>query len=325
MSKKTTAIIAVLGLWLGAGPAGAGELEPSELAPDANWVVHLDQEALRSSSIGQLVLAELEKQGLTQKLDSFATVFGFHPIDDIRDVTVYGVGQDQEKAVVLADARFNQDKLVALVRMNPQHQEIPHGNTTIHRWLQEDKDNTGEDGEPATKMMYGCIHDGRVVVLSAGLDAVKKAADILSNAAAGAPAELAERASTRQGTFFQVIGTGVGAMLGNEPKAAVLREAEALTLAAGDDEGQWFVEVALEGKSVEVAQNMAKMLEGVIALAKLAGQEQPELVALAEKVRISSAGKVTQVLFEAEVQTMLDLLKNRWEQDRQQQEGTPTS
>lgn len=325
MSKRTTAIIAVFGLWLGAWPAGAGELAPGELAPDANWVVHLDQEALRGSSIGRLVLAELEKQGLAEKIDSFATIFDFHPINDIRDVTVYGVGQDQEKAVVLADANFDRDKLVAVARMNPHYHQIPYGSTTIHRWSQDDQDNTGENGEPAAKMMYGCIYDGRLVVLSAGLDAVKKAADTLNDADAGAPAELSERASTREGTFFQLIGTGVGAMLGGEPKAAVLREAEALTLAAGDDQGKVFIDLSLESNSAEVAENMTKMLEGMVALAKLAGQEQPELVALAEQVRISSVNQTTQVRFEAEAQTVLDLLKNRWEQDRQQQEGAPTS
>ncbi len=70
---------------------------------------------------------------------------------------------------------------------------------------------------------------------------------------------------------------------------------------------------------------MTKMLEGIIALAKLAGHKQPELVVLAEQVRISSVNQTTQVRFEAEAQTVFDLLKNRWEQDRQQQEGAPTS
>jgi hypothetical protein len=323
MRTNMTVLLAAVGWCVGLTPAGAGELAANEVPAQANWVVHLNHEAFLGSRIGELIQGELKAQGADKQLESFATIFGFHPLNDVRDVTLYGLGQDQEKAVVLVDGRFDTDKLLAVVQMNPQHKEIPHHGVTIHRWLQEDDKKEGK--EATSRMMYGAIHEGRLVAMSAGLDAVKSAVDTLKSPTAGAAAGLSERTSARDGAFFQVVGTGVGAMVGDEPKAALLRETEALTLTAGDNGGNVFIELALEGASMEVTENMTKMLEGMIALAKLAAQEQPKLAALAEQVRISSAGKTTQARFEADAQTVFDFLKKQWEQNQQQQKAAQES
>ena len=93
----------------------------------------------------------MAKFGIEEKLEDFATVFSFHPIDDVRDVRVYGNGPAREEAVVMIEADFDQEKLLALVRLNEHYEEIEYGDITLNRWLHED----GKSGE--SQMMYGCL------------------------------------------------------------------------------------------------------------------------------------------------------------------------
>ena len=86
-----------------AAPLLAGDLQKTEVSPQANWVVHADYQAFRDSVIGKLVRAELKAQGVEEKSRDFATIFGFNPLEDLRDVTLYGNGQDREKAVILVE------------------------------------------------------------------------------------------------------------------------------------------------------------------------------------------------------------------------------
>jgi len=319
MYKRTLTVILTAGLCLATGNLRAGTLAKTEIGADANWIVHVDHEAFLRSAIGKLVRAELSAQGMEEKMQSFATVFGFHPLDDVRDATLYGPGGDRKKAVVLIDGKFDQDKLLALVRMNAEHAEFDHGGVTIHRWLHEEK--KGE--ESTTQMMYGCLYDGHLVVMSGDLDTTKRAIDTVRSRNAGAPADLLNAvASNGNGAFFQVVGTGVGTMAGDEPQAALLRQTEALRLHLGETTGKVFARIALEAISKETAQSMSEMLQGMIAMATLAGQEQPALGEMVRKIQLSTEGKTTHLRFEAQAQSVFDFLKKQWEQKKQQSETT---
>jgi len=325
--KVVTGILAGV-LCLAAVPARGGPLQKNEVGPGANWVVHADLEMFRNTSLGKLITAELQTQGLDEKLQSFATIFSFHPLRDVRDVTLYGKGQDRSNAVVVVDGQFDPEKLLAVIRWNPQYQEIAYQGTTLHQWLNEEK--KGE--ETTTQMMYGYIHGGRQVVISSGLGALKQAVDTLKGPAAGAPDAqrrgapgglLSQVPESRGSTFFQVVATGVGQMVGQDPKAAMLRQTDSLTLAAGEAADQLSIELGLTSESAEVAENMMKMFQGILAMASLATEEQPQLSELAKRVNVSRADRTTQVRFEAPVQSVFGFLKEQWEQKRQQQKQTP--
>jgi len=317
MVSRTCIRVLVLSLSL-ATPLLAGSLQKTEVDPEANWLLHANYEAFRDSTLGKLVRAELKAQGIEEQLEDFATVFGFNPLEDLRDVTLYGNGKDREKAVVLIDGRFDQDKLLAMVRMNPEHEEIPHGNVTLHRWQHEE--NKGK--KKKTQIMYGGIYDGRLVVISSGLEAVKGAVDVL--AGSGGSGNLGNTLpSGNDNAFLRISAAGVGKMVDQEPQAAVLRQTDSLALTVGETAGTISAQLSLTGTSEEVAQSMTKMLEGIIALATLAAEEQPALAELAKGVKLSQQGRTTQVRFETELRTLFNFLKAQWQQSRQQKEQTP--
>jgi len=307
--------ILIVSMLLVAIPVTAGPLMKNQVSRTANWVVHVNNEQFNDTWLGQLIRSELEKQGVEEKLQDFASIFSFHPIDDVRDVTIYGNGPDREQAIVLIDGNFNEETLLAMVRMNPEHEEIPHGDVILHRWLHEEK--KGE--ETKSQMMYGCLYNGKIVVMGAGLEAVKRAVDVLNGSTPNAASGVFNQASLNaSGAFFQVAANAVGQIAEHQQQAAILKQVDELGLAIGETGGKVYMDLSLRVTSEETAQNITKVLEGIIAYVTLASYEQPNLAELAKKLQISCADSTVRVHFESDSTVVFESLKEQWEKKKKQ-------
>lgn len=311
--KKSMTVLAVAVL-MAVAPVFGGQLLRSQVAADADWVVHLNFEQLVKSQLGRLVRDELAKQGLEEQLQGFETIFSFHPLDDIRDVTIYGTGNDREKAVALFEGSFDPDKLVALVRMNPDYEEIKHGDVIVHSWVDENKkDPNGPD-----QRMYGCIYENNTVLLGAGLEAIKQGRDVLSGSAAnaGAAGVFKQALLSAEGAFFQVAANAVNDLADHRNEAALLEQIDELGAAIGEDDGKFYVNLSLRAESEEVSQNVRKMLEGIIAFLSFAGGEHPSLAELAKKLDISNVDRTITVYFESTPESIFAFLKEIWQAEK---------
>jgi len=310
--KRSMRILMVVVL-LSTVPVFAGPLMKQQVSATANWVVHLDYEQVTKSQIGQLVRQEMAKFGIEEKLEDFATIFSFHPIDDVRDITVYGNGPDPEEAVVMIDADCDLLKLLALVRLNEHYVEIEYGDITLHRWLHE-HEKSGK-----SQMMYGCLHNGNIVVMSAGLDAVTQAVDVLKGTANNAASGVFDQAELNaKGAFLQVAANGVAEMAQEQGKAAGFGQTDAIGLAIGETEGTFYIDLGLLAKSDQAASSITKILEGLGALAALAGQEQPVLAEFVQRVQLSCHGNAVQIHFESDSESLFRFLKEQGEKKKQQ-------
>ena len=75
----------------------------------------------------------------SRKTSLSVAVSGGDKMTDIRDITVYGTGQDRSNAVAVVEGKFDTQKLLSLIRLNSQYQEIPYKGSTLHRWRQEER------------------------------------------------------------------------------------------------------------------------------------------------------------------------------------------
>ena len=67
-----------------------------------------------------------------------------------------------------------------------------------------------------------------------------------------------------------------------------------------------FVNITLKADSKEAAENIKKLLDGIVAYLTLTGQEQPELAELAQKIQVSGFENTVQINFE---QIKSDIIK----------------
>lgn len=315
MRKIVVTTVLLASLCLTTVPAFATPLQKSEISPTANWALHADLDVFRNSTIGRLLLAELKAQGVEEKMQNFAAVFSFNPLTDLRGVTLYGKGKDRNNAVAIVNGQFDSDKLLSILRWNPQYQEVPYQEVTLYRWLNEDK-----TGATAGQLMYGYIHKGQKVAISSGLDALKGAVDTLKGSGAGASTGLLNQMPQGdRGTFLQIAATGIADMVGQDPKAAILKQADSLSLAAGETADKLSIGLRLQSQSPEVAENILKMAQGVVAMAQLATPEQPKLSELAKGVTVARDDKIVQAHFEAPAQSVFAFLKEQWQKKQQPQ------
>lgn len=307
---KKLMMVLMVSVLLAAVPALGGPLVKSRVSGSANWVAHVDNERFNSTQIGRLIREELRNQGVEEDLTNFANVFSFHPLDDVLNVTIYGQGQNPEKAVVLIEAKFDKERLLTVLRFNPSYEEAEYGDIVIHSWVDEKKQDPNDSN---VGRMYGCFYNDELVVMGAGLEAVKQAVDVLNGSAENAFSGVFNQASLdAKGAFFQVAANNVGEVVGEEPEAAALKQTDELGLAIGEFEGNFYVDLDLKAKSEEAAQAISKILDGIIAFATLAGEEQPKLAELAKKVELSCVQNTIQVRFKASSETVFSFLKEQW-------------
>ncbi|MBL7153709.1 MAG: hypothetical protein ISS79_08320 [Phycisphaerae bacterium] len=314
MRKSTTVLI--VSILLTVAPAFGGPLLKSQVGAGANWVAHLNYDQLVKSQIGKLVRAELAKEGLEQKLLDFKSIFSFHPIDDIRDVTIYGNGADRQEAVALFEGSFDLNQLVALVRMNPAYEEIKYGDVVVHSWVDEnEKDPNGPD-----QRMYGCTYKDNMVVLGAGLEAVKHAVDVLEGSATNAATAgvFKQAVLSKEGAFLQIAANAVGEIADHQNEAALLEQTDELGGVIGEDDGKFYVNLSLRAESEEIAQNVRKMLEGIVAFLSLAGSEKPALAELAKKLNLSCVDRTVTIYFESASESVFAFLKEIWEAEKRE-------
>ncbi|MHC4085920.1 MAG: hypothetical protein ACYSWZ_09780 [Planctomycetota bacterium] len=313
MKKLLMAI--VMSVLLAEGPVLAGQLVIEQVSGSANWVVHANQQQFRKTKIGQLIRTEMVNLGLEENLTYFATIFSFHPLDDVRDVTVYGTGNDREKAVVLIDGIFDKEKILTLLRMNPEYKDTKYGKIVLHQWIDEDQK------DPNNMMMYGCFYKDDLVIMSAGFDAVKLAVDVLNGSAKNATDSMFNQpALDAKGAFIQAAGKRVGEML--EQDAAAFRQTDQIGLAIGEVEGKFYIDCRLTAKSEEAAQAITQMLEGILAFISMPNEEQSKLAELAKKIKIKCEAKTVKVRFESEPEVVVQFLKEEWQKNQQKDSKT---
>jgi len=316
MKKLLIALVAIILLLEGSLLAGPIMLE--QVSGGASWVVHANQQQFRKTQTGRLIRKEMVNLGLEEGLTNFATIFSFHPLDDVRDVTIYGTGKDRQNAVVLIDGFFDKERILSLLSMNPEYKEIKYGDIVLRQWMDENQK------DPNNKMMYGCFYKDDLIVISTGLDAVKKEVDVLKGSAKNAANGIFNQAAlNKEGAFFQAAGKRVGEMVeGEDPQAAALKQSDQLGLAIGENEGKFYIDVGLIAKSEEAAQAITKMLEGIIAFVSLPNEQQPLLPELAKKIKVSCEKSNVQAVFQNEPESVVQFLKEEWLKNNKSQSKT---
>jgi hypothetical protein len=311
---KKLMLVLMMGI-LGATPVWGSTLALEQVSSEANWVVHVDSEWIWQSHLGRLIRQGLAETDAEVKMENFATIFSFHPLDDIHSITLYGKGPEESKAVVLIKATFEKDVILALLRMNDTHKESNYGDRIIHSWV-DDKD---KDKEP-DKVKYGSFYNQELVVIGGSREVVVKALDVMEGKAANAKTSgtFDSLNMGKLGVMIMASAQGIDEMVTHK-QAMSLKQTEALKLSIGENEKKFYIDVNLTAKSAEAADNIGKMAQGMLAFGMLAGEEHPQLAKMAQAVELYWQGKDVRVYFEWSSDDIYAVLKQIWRQKQNKQ------
>ncbi len=313
--RKSFVILLVVCALLPASAVLAGRLNKNIVSGDANWVAHLDVEGFNNTEIGKIIRRHLDETGELRKLEAFKAIFSFNPLDDIRNVTIYGRGKEKENAVAVIQAKFVKETLLNLLRQNAAHKEVKHGEYQIQSWI--DDKHKGDEAE----RQYGSFHGADTVVIGSGLSAVKKSLDVLDGKAKNARQKKVFRLLKKapKGAVVVAAANGLGKMAEQWDQAVMLKNTNQSCLFVGETKGMFYIDLNLDATSSETATELTQMIQGMIALLNLAGKDQPQVAELAGAIELTTKRKSIRVRFEKDVEKVAAFLKEEWKKEQAQQ------
>ncbi len=302
--RKIYSLILTVALALGSGTAMAQPDGIRAVDSDAVWFVHADLTALRQTTLGQRWLEEMEKEEVQNKMEAIRTVFNFDPGVDLHALTLYGYGGEHD-GVVVARGRFDQDRLDTLVKANDSHESSEYSGHTVHSWIDEKK-------EHRKGRTYGASHGPGTLVFADSEKRITHALDILDGDESG----LDPRSKFPGLRQVDAMGILVAAadMKGigdTNPKARALQAADSAALSIGETGGNVFATLVLEVSDTDVAQNLKRVVDGLLALAVLNQGQEPFAARLAETAGVDLEEGRIRLSISAPVEEMLEHMENK--------------
>ena len=276
-------------------PAYPGTIPSSVVPEGARWVAHLDMEKFVATSF----YGFLEKSGKFQiksrDLDRWLKI---DVPRDITGVTVFGFGDGTKgDAVVAVTGKIDRAGLMALIAKDEDHKEIAHGAYTIY--------STGDDE-------YGAFVNDNLVVLSESREAIQSVLDT----AAGKTQNFAKSALSASlkevpaGAFLSGVVPDLSGLSRMNSKSKVLDQASGLFFLAQEKQDTLLLRLQVTAVSPESAKNMADIVQGLIAMGRMGGNEgdMAKVASLLDGLQVKLEGKVLRLEFERPSKEIADLL-----------------
>ncbi len=303
--------------------AAAGPLDKSVVAADAQWVVHFDAEAARNSTIGRYVLENPGRFHFAAHMAEARLELGFDPITEFKDTTAYGVAPGNDGTVIVVSSTGAIDGLIKRLKENAAAGKDDHGPKEFHELKLGDSNIYSWREHGSTSFAYVATPprgkaDDRIVLISNSQASLQTAINVLGGTARSlASAEQGGgegvlKLAPRPGSILYGAATGVSSWIADAAASEVLQKADSLTVDMGESGGKLYADVDLAAKTDEDATNIAKVLQGVLAMGQIVAPKKPEFARAAElasAVRFGSDGKKITIRFSYESARMLDFVK----------------
>lgn len=302
-------------LALGAAGAAGGPVRPELVPESARWVLHVDLEAAASGEVGRFLLGVIDEDSdhykeIRQGLPGFT----LSPEGGIDGITLFGRSFDDD----------GPEQFVAYIE----------GDERIGGWGESIDAALRQAGESAAAIEIGGrrawgipIDDGDETIFATLVERGERRTWVVSNdliKAGEAAAFVGEGGREhpalaglgwRAGTVAMVAAKDPGDIADFEEMSAVIGRARTLVARAGEHEGTFFAEAEAATDDPEGADEIARVLDGFLALGSMMKSEDPELARLmrfSRSLRIAGDDGRVRVTFEhdaGEVRGLIDEIR----------------
>jgi hypothetical protein len=291
----------------------AGPLPKAEVSADAKWLVHVDADKFRSTRIGAYFIKEVLERKLADPRQHLKSEFDFDlDVNRISSLTAYGT-----------DYRSKPDRDGVLIIRTDL--ELKKG---VENAMRKQSQGSDEDSGMVKRLSGGSnplysvhndlfvsIHPGKLVLLGKSREAVEHADAVLSGKSAnlGSGKAFTGFPDVPKAFFFVAIAEGFNEDAPLPPQAKVLQLTDGGRLVLGENADKLFASLSLKAKSSQVVTQMQQVIQGTVALASLSKPENPELMQLAQSVKLTTDDNIVTVGIEYPVDKVIQKIneKNR--------------
>ncbi len=272
--------MAFAALAIATASAFAAPIEKAHVPASPHWAVHLDCDKLKSTVLGQHVLAEMNKPEAQEKLAAFSTIFNFDPRKQLHGVTLYGTSTKPEDGILLVYADVDTARLETLVSGAKDHHVTPHKKGKIHNWLDDNK--VGKDGNP--QRTFAATYSSNIIAFGQSEAQVGLALDVLTKQTPALDTSTSWPFQSTDADFLQAY-TRKLELPESDPSAAVLRLTKTVRFQLGESGGNAKAVLVLSAETPEVASQISTIANGLLALLKFQ-KGKPEVTQLAESLTL---------------------------------------
>lgn len=282
MKIVRTALLAAALVATAFSPArAAGVLD---LAPaDSEIVARVDVKKVVNSRLFALALEIEGKEAADAKLKILKNLTDLDVYKDIDEVALFGRIDDDESMAIVARGRFNQEKLLDLVRLNGTYKTRQENGLTIHSWV--------DDGNK-----QACFLPDNLLVVAGSEVAIQGVLNTRSNPSTGFLASpTAKAAPAADGLAFTAyLNRTADGALGDFAHETELRLA---TITADLSDSGIVGRIVGQPDRPELAPSYLKVAEGLLAAASLYSEEDDNARLVAETLRASltADGKAVEI------------------------------
>jgi len=269
----------------------AAPLDLKQVPADAKWVVHIDIDAVKATTIVQNAwkMCNEKHPEAAQHMDKAKQMIGMDPRKDLHGVTMYGKQIGKPEGVMIVNVQVDQKLLAEKAEKAPDHKVVKHGDAAIHTWTVKH----GKQQRPAAGAFY---KDG--IVFAGSVDEVKAALDLLAGKGASAGTASPLAGPVLPGTTVLVRVSGIAAA--NLPvKSPIVKQIEAVRIAMGENNGQSFFRGKATMTNAEVVNQVKTIIEGGKAMASLRVAKDEQIKKMVDAVKITPEGKTLTVSWSA--------------------------
>lgn len=282
----------------GAVTALAGPLEPGSVAADAKWMMHLNADRIDNPTVLQRLkgaLGSLEPFGQLILVQERSNI---DPGEDIHGLTGYGTGYEREDGVAILRADYDPQNVVGAVSNQPGYQTARYGEYTVHTWQ-------FREPQAGQRTMSMALYDRGTIVFGGSEQAIQSAIDVLSGRAPGLddrPGSPLAR-NVPPGTIFRGRAVELANLPAQEGMLAMLRQAERVSLLAGEQDGT----VSFRGEFVGATEDAARQIEQIMAALgeSLRQSEDPRQADLARGLSVQRDQRTVTVQWQGDSRAVL--------------------
>ncbi len=302
--KRLLAIAAAATLfWAGvfgaAGISRAAPLDPSTVAADAKWLVHVDVDALRDSKVVRHAHDEVMKHDIVKTvLAMIKEATGCDLEHDIHGATAYGTGFKPHAGVLIVYAHADREKLANLMKTRPDFKTSKDGDLELYSWTESHGKNHHDVVVAFPKKDTGVFADSAEQV---------KAAVAVLNGKNGLSSSSPLVGEAPKGTSFQLAVTGI-----NEAelpvKVDVLKKISRVSIAAGESDGTDFSHTRIVTTDAETAKEFKSIVEGFKAMADLHLAKEADLKEMVDAAKIAADGTTLSIDWSGSSDSVIKLM-----------------
>jgi len=306
--KTLTTIISVA-MAVTANLLTADNIQTESVSAEAQWLVHLNLDAFRETAIGSCVYESIIKP------QSGETPIGLRIktgdiYEGIHAITAYGNTYQVDSESIGVLLVRTEPNLKSIFEAALIQQEAAGGEDPDFRTVQTDPYAIYTRKDEA----FAAILPQDIVVLSNSLDQLLRAVDVVEDRAPGldeSDSEFAGMTRVKSSVFFLATAEGFNHSSAIPPQARIVQLAEAARLVLGEHSDDLFLDLTLKTENEQVRDQLAKIVQGLLALVSLSQVDNQDLAELARNTEVETHGSEVSVALRYPVERVLRLIESR--------------